>query len=78
MQNESVMLLDIHLSSPVIILPFKVEQSIQEETWVVNLGDLSIKSDEKMLDPAIKDEEKAVDMYKIKLQNMNMVYYESI
>jgi hypothetical protein len=46
MQNQSIMKLDLHLESPIILLPLKHDGSELNETWVLNLGDLKVKTNE--------------------------------
>ncbi len=69
------MKLDLHLESPIILLPFKHDGSELNETWVLNLGDLKVKTNEKACKPNMTNEEKALDMYSISLTEVKMRYF---
>ena len=38
--SKSILKLDIHLGTPVIMVPFKHDGSVENECWIINLGDL--------------------------------------
>ena len=59
MKNESVMNLHVDLESPVIVLPFKTDGSLSNECWVLNLGNLNVKTVESVLKPNLSFEERA-------------------
>ena len=55
MVSPSVMWLDVHLASPIIVLPFKNDGSLRNEAWIINLGDLTVKSNPAILAENLSD-----------------------
>lgn len=78
MESKSVLWLDVHLASPIIVLPFKNDGSLNNEAWILNLGDLKIKSDPKMLAENVAPEDKGKDMFNINLTNIGMQYFPTL
>lgn len=76
MQNPSILKLDVHVISPVIVLPFS---SLKPggELWVLNLGDLSLCTNDACIKPNLTREESAFDIYDVSLKNIKMQYYSS-
>ena len=75
MKNSNVLKLNVKLQSPVIILPFLQDGNLSNECWVAYLGDLSVKTDERILKPNLSDWEKALDIYAIELTQMKFLYF---
>jgi vacuolar protein sorting-associated protein 13A/C len=76
--SPAVMWLDVRLASPIIVLPFKHDGSLSNEAWILNLGNLTVKTNPKILEKNLKPEEKMKDMFDIELTNIRMQYYPSL
>ena len=78
MKNPSLMTLNVHLESPVIVLPFKTDGSLTNECWVLDLGNLAVQTVESQLQPNLPFEQKALDMYDISLAKIKLSYFPSV
>ena len=78
--QTSILSLKVFLASPIIILPFKHDGNLKNEVWVLNLGNLSICSNEELIKSQEKEKTAAnnKDMFDISLRNIKMQYYNSI
>ena len=65
--------IELHISSPAIIIPFLHNNALSNECWVLKSGDLSILLDPKMTSP-MKNEE----IYQLKLQQIKLEYFSSV
>ena len=77
MQNSPVLSVNIHLESPVIVIPFLPTGDPGSECWIMNLGNLDVKTNESILDASIKAEDKIFDIYDINLSQIKLQYYPS-
>jgi len=78
MNKKSVMKLMVYLASPVIVLPFKHNGKLENEAWVVKLGDLLVNTNDKILEPNLPKDLENQDIYDINLKNIKVSYYKSI
>lgn len=70
--------LDVHLESPIIVLPFKADGRLDNEAWILNLGDLTVKSNPAILKKDLEEQHKFKDMMDIKLTDIKMRYFPEL
>lgn len=80
------MKVNVSIDAPILLLPLKLgdnpinsyDPDASTECWLIKMGDLSVKTDPKILDKHIKAEDKIYDIYNIHLNKLYMKYYRSI
>lgn len=78
MQNQTLMELRVTLASPVIVIPFYLSDDTKKvECWVLNLGNLYVKTGDQILDANVKLQDKIFDIYDIQLKDIKMQYFKS-
>jgi hypothetical protein len=78
MQTQTIMKLNVKMETPYIILPFKHNDNLENECWLINLGNLMVQTGSHLLDKNVKPEEKINDIYEISLTDIKMQYFASI
>lgn len=78
MVSQTILWLDVHLASPIIVLPFEQEEKEDKECWILNLGDLTVKTNPAILAESIAENDKNKDMFDIKLSDIKMQYFPSL
>jgi len=70
------MKLEVYLLTPVLVLPFKNDGNFNNECWVINLGNLNVKTSDEVLKPNLSLHESSIDKYDIKLEEIKFeVFY---
>lgn len=70
---RNLMRIELHVSSPAIIVPFLHNNALSNECWVLKSGDLSI-----LLDPDMTSPMKNEEIYQLKLQQIKLEYFASV
>ena len=77
-EDQKFLKINIFLASPLILLPFKHNNDLSSESWVINLGNLELNTNSKVLSNSIPIEEKIYDIFDIKLSSIRMQYFPTI
>lgn len=78
MKSQTIMKLNILLESPFIIIPFEANNDPSNECWMLNLGTLTVQTNDFLLSKTVAAEEKIFDIYDIQLKNFQMQHFPSV
>ncbi|EGR30928.1 PH domain protein [Ichthyophthirius multifiliis] len=78
MKGTSTLALNVKLESPILVIPFKTDGSLMNECWIVNLGDLEVRTNPEVLRENMTDVEKIYDKYDISLTQIKLSYFPQI